>query len=286
MAIVRTALFGSLYSAVALVFLSPSVAQGETRPEMHGSLQLMAEQTAIEANRDFWVGLRFSLDPGWHIYWMNPGDSGEPPKIEWDLPAGFRAGAVRWPAPQRLEHPPLTDFGYEGEVLLMAPVHPSARLEAGSPTATLAANVKWLVCRDVCIPARERVTISLPVGKGAPQTDGRWHALFVSTRARLPKSAPLDWKTSVRSQGSTFLLSLETGQPETKAAFFPFEEQQIENAAPQRVRLLAGGIQLALQKSDQLLKPIANLKGVVVFGSGQASLVSAPVVQNARRSSR
>jgi DsbC/DsbD-like thiol-disulfide interchange protein len=41
-------------------------------------------------------------DDGWHIYWQNPGDSGEPPRIKWQLPSGVTATALEWPTPMRM----------------------------------------------------------------------------------------------------------------------------------------------------------------------------------------
>ncbi|MGC9159266.1 MAG: protein-disulfide reductase DsbD domain-containing protein, partial [Terracidiphilus sp.] len=64
------------------------------------------------------AGFYFKLDPGWHIYWKNPGDAGEPPQVQWKLPPGVTAGPIQFPAPQRLPLGPLMDFGYQNEVLL------------------------------------------------------------------------------------------------------------------------------------------------------------------------
>jgi DsbC/DsbD-like thiol-disulfide interchange protein len=246
----------------------------------HGSVQLIAEDESIRPGRDSWVGLYFRLEPQWHIYWINPGDSGEPPRVEWDLSAGFRAGPLQWPHPERLNHPPLTDFGYEGEVLLIAPIHAPAGLDARE--ITLAADVKWLVCRDICIPAQQRVALSLPVRAEAPQPDPRWHTLFAEMRARCPKRAPAAWKVTAQSSGGQFVLSIETGTAEAGATFFPLEPLQIEDTASQEVSSFRTGVRLTLQKSEQLLKPIPALKGVVVLSSGRAFLIDAPVVYDSR----
>lgn len=47
----------------------------------HLGAELVSETATVEAGRPFWVALRFTLQPGWHIYWKNPGDSGEAPHI-------------------------------------------------------------------------------------------------------------------------------------------------------------------------------------------------------------
>ena len=242
----------------------------------HGSVQLIAEDQSIEPGRESWVGLDFRLEPQWHIYWINPGDSGEPPQVRWELPASFRAGPLRWPYPSRLDHSPLTDFGYEDEVLLMAPIRTPARIGPGR--VTLTADVNWLVCRDVCIPVEQHVSVSVPFEPGRPQPDPRWHKLFAEMQARCPKPAPAGWKATARANGNRFVLSIETGKPEARAMFFPLEPLQIEDAAPQEVTSFRTGVRLSLQKSEQLLKPIRALKGVVVLAPGQAFVINAPVI--------
>ena len=57
-------------------------------------VELLSETRSIVAGRTFWVALRQEITPGWHTYWKNPGDSGEPPRLEWALPAGFTAGEI------------------------------------------------------------------------------------------------------------------------------------------------------------------------------------------------
>jgi len=98
------------------------------------------------------AGLYFKLEPGWHIYWENPGDSGEPPHIRWTLPDGITAGPLQFPPPSRLPLGPLMDFGYAGEVIF--PLELNVAGTAAIGPAILHANVDWLVCREVCIPGR------------------------------------------------------------------------------------------------------------------------------------
>ena len=104
---------------------------GTTISDPHGNLELIAPQRSIAPGRRLWVGLHFKLEKQWHIYWTNPGDSGEPPKVEWRLPPGFRAGPLQWPIPTLLRNQSIVDYGYEGEVLLPVPIYPPAHLASG-----------------------------------------------------------------------------------------------------------------------------------------------------------
>ncbi|MGB5670617.1 MAG: protein-disulfide reductase DsbD domain-containing protein, partial [Sedimenticolaceae bacterium] len=79
-------------------------------------LSLLSERAAAIPGATLWLGLRFELIPHWHVYWRNPGDSGEAPRVDWQLPGGWRAGNIHWPTPQRIPVGPLVNYGYEDSV--------------------------------------------------------------------------------------------------------------------------------------------------------------------------
>jgi DsbC/DsbD-like thiol-disulfide interchange protein len=245
-------------------------------PIQHGTLELIAESQWITRGHPFYLGLHFQLEKGWHIYWVNPGDSGEPPRVTWQLPEGFTPGPMEWPTPQRLSHSSIADFGYEDAVMLMAPIHSPTHLAVREP-ARFGAEVKVLICREICIPGKAQLTLTLPVKLQPPLPDPRTRGLFAAARKSLPLPAPGDWKFSVNEAKDSFDLTAILGRKITQAILFPLAESQIQNAAPQKLVPLATGFRLTLRKSDQLLKPIERLKGVLVFAAGQAYLIDVPV---------
>src|ERR1700735_3875032 len=85
-------------------------------PTSHAKIELIADLTPPRGDARLHAGLLFHLDPGWHIYWQNAGDSGEPPKVVWNLPAGYSARPIEWPAPKRLGSGSIIDYGYEDQV--------------------------------------------------------------------------------------------------------------------------------------------------------------------------
>ena len=267
--------------ASAACSVSPTPGIADQPADKYVRVELVSEQDAIVPGKDLWLGLRFDLQDEWHTYWINPGDSGEAPRIEWQLPAGFQAGAIQWPYPERLSTPPLADYGYEHQVLLMAPVRPPAQLEDGE-TQKMAARVRYLVCRDVCIPGQKQLELTLRVKSAAPASLAG--ELFRTARARLPVPAPPGWKISAASIGDEFVLDLKSGKQAKAPQFLPLHAEQIENAAPQMAFPLPGGVRLHLKKSKHLLKPISRLEGVVVFASGKAYVVNAPVSQSGKGS--
>ncbi len=77
---------------------------------------MLSASASLEAGADTWIGVRFLLEPGWHLYWRNPGDSGTPPMLLWTAPAGVTVGDVEWPAPERIPLGSLVNYGYHGDV--------------------------------------------------------------------------------------------------------------------------------------------------------------------------
>ncbi len=273
----RLRLLLTLAAFVAMFLVRGANAQSFSNS--HAKIALLAEDEAFKPGQTAWIGLYFDMEPGWHIYWTNPGDSGEPPKVQWMLPKGFRAGDFRWPAPIRLVTGSVIDYGYEGRVLLAAPLDVSPDFKPGAPT-TLTADIRYLICRDVCIPAKAQATLQVPAARGAmPGVAGTAH-IFQDTRQRWPKSLPPGAKAQAAYNGRAFVLTVDTGSPEAKASFFPREEDQIDNDAPQAVTTAGNRVQITLKKSDQLQKPIPVLKGVILLGSGRAFEVDAPVASS------
>jgi len=253
---------------------APGRVAAATQP--HGTVKLIAEQTSVQPARPFWVGLYFQLEKGWHIYWTNPGDSGEPPRVRWTLPAGFQAGPLQWPVPRRIEDHSLIDYGYPNEVLLPVEISPPASW-AGGADVQLSATVNWLVCREICVPGRAALELTLPIRRGTAGLPSPLHSLFAQARADLPRPTPKSWKVTANLDKHRFILTVDTGKREAEATFFPLEANQIENDAPQKGMSISRGIQLEIQKSDQLLKAPAYLAGVLVFARGQGFVIEAPV---------
>ena len=268
--------FSGLLLTWAVSVVLPTLVGSQSPADEHAKLELVSEQDALVPGKQCWIGVRFDLQDSWHTYWTNPGDSGEPPRIEWQLPTGFRISAIRWPHPERLSMPPFADYGYEHQVLLMATVQPPNHLK-GEESARIAADVRYLVCRDVCIPGRKHLELLLPVKTRAASSVSQ--PLFDAARQRVPRPTPQNWKISATSMEKEFVLNLKTDKLAKNFQFFPLHAEQIDSAASQDVRVFPGGFRLHLKKSEHLLKPISRLEGIIVLPSGNAYLVRIPVSQ-------
>jgi thiol:disulfide interchange protein DsbD len=233
----------------------------------HSRADLVSEVARVAPGEPFTVALRIRMDEGWHSYWKNPGDSGEPISIDWSLPPGVEAGAFEWPFPHRIDAGPVTSYGYSDEVLLPVRITPPDSLRPGT-TLELAGRAEWLVCADICLPARADVDLTLPVGPAAQAGEGA--AAIAEARSRLPRAAK-DWAVeAARSSGSYTLALRPRGKqaghrPELDgAAFFPAEKSVLDHAAPQPLSRQGDTYLLALQQSPYAQSPVDTLRGVVV----------------------
>jgi DsbC/DsbD-like thiol-disulfide interchange protein len=241
----------------------------------HARVELLSRQETVSGG-NLQLGVHFILEPGWHIYWVNPGDSGQPPVFKWQLPAGFSAGEVQWPRPERMQpSPELADFGYHDEVLLPVTLHVPPSATIASPLE-IGVEAKWLICREVCLPEHAKLHLSLPVGASAKK-DPRSAPLFARNEKLLPQPMPRGWKARATSRKDEFVLALDTGRPIAKAEVFPLEPGEIDNPAPQKIQPSRTGCSITLKKSDLLLKPITVLRGVLVIPGGAAYRIEAPV---------
>ncbi len=156
---------------------------------------------------------------GWHTYWKNPGDAGLPTRIEWQLPEGWSAGDIEWPAPRRIANGGgFASYGYEGELVLPVMVF-TPRDWNGRTPVQLSARVSWLACRETCIPESAQLSLELPVSAASTRT-----ALLERFLQRTPEAFNF---SAVRAQRHDHRLQLVL-EPAREGEFFPDQEQLIE----------------------------------------------------------
>jgi thiol:disulfide interchange protein DsbD len=271
-------LFRLIFAASLLAAALPALAASSSADAPHVHVQLVVPEDQLYPAGNNVVGLYFKLDPGWHVYWKNPGDAGEPPHIQWTLPAGVTAGPMQFPAPKRLPLGPLMDFGYENEVLfpLKFDVAPTVK----DSKATVNAKVDWLVCESRCIPGKAELSTTLQLFAGKPPvvsgsgTDAELVKRFAAT---LPSALPAEIKAVFQPAPQGFRLGVETGHRESTAAFFPDDQDILSNPAPQKLSPTAKGFVLDLTKDAFLAANPAQLKGVLELSGGRAyELVALP----------
>ena len=229
----------------------------------HIEAELVAENTAWLPGATNWVALRLKPEAGWHTYWRNPGDSGLPTTLQWTLPEDFSAGDIVWPFPGAHRLGDLVNYGYGEETLHLVPVEVPPKLKL--PQATVQAQVKWLVCKDICIPGTAALELTLPV-KEIAIADPAWSPRFLDTRARVPEAGPLagrfaiaDGDVSVEVQAGDDALA-----GATHAEFFAYANNLVNHGAPQRTALEGANARFTQQQSPFLPGIPETVEGVLV----------------------
>ena len=240
--------------AVALALLFAGLSQAAPIKTEHAEVELIAEKTALVVGEKNTIGLSIKHAPHWHTYWKNPGDSGYPTKITWQVPAGYGVGEFDWPTPKRLATGPIINFGYEGEVVLPLTVSVPTSAKPGDGI-TLKGKAEWLVCKDVCIPEEGEVAVTLPVGeKGKDAPAGPAAARFVAARAAQPGDASA-WKATLyAAPNPTREVWLDVTAPAntgnlTGLDVFPVQEQ-ISDPSVQQVYRTERGYAVKLKLVD------------------------------------
>ena len=173
-------------------------------PEIRAELIAYAPE-GIRKGRTLALGLLLQHQPGWHTYWENPGDSGLPTELRWSLPTGLVAGLLQWPAPNKIQVGNLSNFGYEGTVLLpvSVAVDSNFRPAPGDRDVAVRLSASWLVCQKECIPQEGEFALRLPLqGPNVAHV-----ALF--EKARTARAQPMQSKVHAELAGDSLLIRAE-----------------------------------------------------------------------------
>ena len=131
---------------------------------------------------------RFDMAPDWHLYGPGRNDSGFPPSVRLDLPDGWLAGPLQWPAPERyVMAGGILDHVYHGQLLLVQDLQVPASGAVGTQV-DIPLQVDWLACKDACVPGQAKTSLKLTVAeRTAPSAE---FATIEKVLAAVPVPAP------------------------------------------------------------------------------------------------
>ncbi len=171
-------MIGSLF-----VFTLPAFAQTPITADDHVEPRLIVDMDAATPEGRLRIGVCLTIDKGWHIYWTNPGDAGIPTQADFTGPEGFKFSKTKYPAPFYFgAGTPLAGYGYEDKTMLYADVEIPEKLEGGQ--VELTAKVRWLACKNKCIPGQAVLTAKLPVSEMCGE--GEDYGLFETCASNVP----------------------------------------------------------------------------------------------------
>ncbi len=219
-------------------------------------IEMLAESNSMKPGDGLLVGFKFTLNPGWHTYWENPGDAGEGASIKWNLPNDVEASEILWPGPERIPVEPLMTFGYEDEVVLLTKIYTS---ETATIPVTLNAQVSWYTCKEICIPQDAEVNVSINPGNKTPSTS---HDLLYKTLKEVP--TPLKSAYRVQKIDDKYILQgvLEGNDHYESMYFFPKEYGLTNYSKNQTYEQNNDSFSLQIEASDAEIKK-DSFQGVI-----------------------
>lgn len=260
------------FAALLISLAAPASAQFAGEGPMVDA-SLVADLQGVAPGETVHIALHQDITPGWHTYWRNPGDSGEATEIILDLPEGWSAGEIIWPAPNVYPIGPLTNYGYSNQVTLPVPVEVPA--DAAPGPVTIPARATWLVCEDVCIPEDADLEITLEVGESRVDRNGA--ALIQTALDTAPVAAPAGFEAGL-AQGEDGLVLTLAGEAFAGGAdqvrnlsFFPHASGVIDHAAAQQVALGEGAVRIDVPAGYLTRGGVSEPAGGVLVFESRAS---------------
>jgi DsbC/DsbD-like thiol-disulfide interchange protein len=257
---------------LALLLFPTLLAAGPVKKE-GVSLELVSEQAAIQPGKSFSVGIVFRPEPGFHIYWRQPGIVGMAPSLKWSLPAGFKAGEVLWPEPERVTMATWGAWGLKREGCLVVDITPPGNLDvATTREATIAVQAVWMCCSNTCHPGAADLSLKLPVTKDPPMPTSA-APLFAATRNEQPVE-PAGWRFNARRSKDSIELKIEPppGQSLPADAYFFNYQRLVDSHQPQRLRRGDGRDAVIEMKLTELPEEKADrLEGILHSATGFGS---------------
>ncbi len=214
----------------------------------------------------FDLAVVFDIQPGWHIYWKNPGAGALAPRIIVTGPAGFEIGPVLWPRPEAVETDLGPEYFYARQTVLFVPVTAPPRLEEGR--AAFEAAVTWAVCSNVCRLGKAARSIEIETAPQAVPSESP-EPLVSAWRKRVPQPLGDAPDASVTFEGSVLAISGSADGREA-AAFFPDGSPGVSFGTPrvaiQDDRFLVQ-VDVTLEPGNALGQPM-TIGGLVALGEG------------------
>jgi len=232
--------------------------------------QLVAEGPAPPGG-EVELAIHMRPAPGWHGYWLNPGDAGLPMRIDWKLPKGFAVGPLRYPVPTRLEIAGLMNYVFEHDYAVLARLKVPADARGAVP---LRADAHWLACTDkICVPEQGELSLDLQVGSGAPN-----RAEFDAWRTKLAQPIAAVGHFAVEGGKLRVAIPLPASVTTRKPYLFPITDGAADYDAPQSFSR-SGDLLIAELKAKGAPK---QFEGVIAIDEGRGlefQTVPGPVPQ-------
>lgn len=217
---------------------------------------LHVDHSSLQPGKSTWAAVELQVDPSWHVYWKNPGDTGVAPSIQWDLPTGITASDIYWPYPETESTPIGISHFYQDKVQLLVKLN--AAKDFQPQTLSIKGTVDWLACsEEQCLPGESTIAASVAVSQEVPSK--AHDSLIENALKHLPKSGK---ELKVNQNSREIDITVPGKFDETALISFSPNEQDIieETISPEIVKDSSGKLHVKFKKVNP-----DDVGGVLVF---------------------
>lgn len=243
----------------------------------HVSATLLSDQQSVVKGEPFNLAIKMSMRDHWHTYWENPGSSGLPTTVTWDLPDGLQIGPLQFPIPQRfVDAAGFITYGYDADTHLVA----RATYLGDAQSILIKGTVEWLECKEICIPGKQEVALELNVGQPQPSQ----HAKAIArAQTQVPvtysSTAPFDYLSVTKFKGSTWNGTIKVTPKDGQSSWDPSTVRYFPGTNPhgelKNTSLRMDGSALILDLTyeawEEQVPSEWEMDGVLVLGNGPNS---------------
>lgn len=216
---------------------------------------LTAEKEGIFPGDEIFIALQLDMPPGWHVYWKNSGDSGEPTELKLSLPEGFREIERLWPAPERFTVGEMAEYGYRNTAVLPVRIKAPDDLKLNEKVK-IKGQAVWLSCKDECVPSEAEVSLFLTTGMESSGTP----PVLTQALSEVPDRAPASfWDTK-----ENFIIAAALPDGAVRAYFFPEKAGIVLHAGEQSMKVRDGRAYVFVPKASRA-RDVKELSGVLAF---------------------
>jgi thiol:disulfide interchange protein/DsbC/DsbD-like thiol-disulfide interchange protein len=249
-----------LYLFFAFGFLSITFGQNKVQ------INLISDYQKLIPGSEINIGINFKIQDEWHIYWLNPGDSGLKPKLKWSLPEGFSVSEIDWPEPITIQIGDLVTFGYEEEVTLLIRLKLPESLDENQ-IYQISVDADWLVCKIECIPEKGTATLNL-ANQNDPISAESASVKIADSKFQLPITDYLMAAFAIKTDSSAILFWKSDNRNIRNLRFLPYDEGAYSYLAEQKLLNDGNTYSLEIPFADLIVEDPDSLKGILINSSG------------------
>ncbi|WP_232224716.1 cytochrome c biogenesis protein CcdA [Leptospira fainei] len=242
------------------MFFSAGIfAQNQEYRGAHSYIELKAVSRSENTLR---LALYIEAQPGWHVYWKNPGDSGSSLRTDWKSNPSGIATDWEWPVPERIELGDLVNFGYEKPTVLFS----DYKIPKSDQSFRIEANLRWLVCKEECVPESGTLIIH-KIQKFLPESGSGKYFAYQRSLKELPHTPEAGLAISFRKKKDSFLFRIKGNDLPEKFDFFPADPRIVSNQKPRTLEYSKNLIEFEIPASEYASGAPNSIRGVLTLGS-------------------